>query len=56
MDLSHLRPGKHRVLLVANGGHTYFDLAPEKLTEKSAKPLPVTSTIDFTIEFKRATL
>ena len=37
--------------LIANGAHTYFDLAPEKLTEKSATPLPVTSTIEFTVEY-----
>jgi len=51
LDLSHTRPGKHRVTLIANGAHTYFDLAPEKLAEKSATPLPVTSTIEFTVEY-----
>lgn len=50
LDLSHVRPGRHRVRLIANGAHTYFDLAPEKLAEKSATPLPVTSTIEFTLE------
>ena len=51
LDLSHTRPGKHRVTLIANGAHTYFDLAPEKLAEKSATPLPVTSTIEFSVEY-----
>ncbi len=48
LDLSKLARGKHRVTLIANGAHTHFDLAPEKLTEKSSAPLPVTSTIEFT--------
>ena len=48
LDLSPLQPGKHRVNLVANGAHTYFDLGPENLAEKSDTPLPVTSTIEFT--------
>jgi hypothetical protein len=51
LDLSHSRPGRHRVTLVANGAHTYFDLAPEKLTVKSKAPLAVTSTIEFTLEY-----
>ena len=50
LDLSHVRPGRHRVRLIANGAHTYFDLAPEKPAEKSATPLPVTSTIEFNLE------
>ena len=48
LDLSKLARGKHRVTLIANGAHTHFDLAPEKLTEKSSAQLPVTSTIEFT--------
>jgi hypothetical protein len=48
LDLSPMHSGKHRVNLVANGARTYFDLRPEKLAEKSAAALPVTSTIDFT--------
>ena len=48
LDLSRLHLGKHRVTLVANGAHTFFDLNPEKMTVKSAAPLPVTSTVDFT--------
>ena len=48
LDLSRLHPGKHRVTLQANGVHSVFDLNPEKLTVKSAAPLPVTSTIEFT--------
>jgi hypothetical protein len=47
LDLSRLHPGKHRVTLLANGVHTFFDLNPEKLAVKSASPLPVTSTINF---------
>ncbi len=46
LDLSTTPSGKHHVKLVANGVHTYFDLDPEKLTEKSGTPLPVTSTIE----------
>ncbi|HVA01758.1 MAG TPA: hypothetical protein VMV34_08895 [Terriglobia bacterium] len=34
-------------MLIANGVHTYFDLDPERLTRKSAAPLPVTSAIGF---------
>jgi hypothetical protein len=48
LDLAPIHSGKHHVRLVANGVHTYFDLGPEKFTEKSATPLPVTSTIEFT--------
>lgn len=48
LELSHARPGKHKVTLVANGAHTYFDLSPEKLAKKSSTPLPVTSSIEFT--------
>jgi hypothetical protein len=48
LDLSQLHPGKHRVNLVANGAHTYFNLGAENLAEKSDIPLPVTSTIEFT--------
>ena len=47
LDLSQIHSGKHHVNLVANGAHTYFDLGPEKLAEKSGPPLPVTSTIEF---------
>ena len=47
LDLSQIRPGQHRVSLIANEAHTYFHLSPEKLTEKSATPLPVTSTVVF---------
>jgi hypothetical protein len=48
LDLSKVAPGKHRVTLLANGVHTYFDLAPERLTQKSNAPLPVMSTIELT--------
>jgi len=48
LDLLHARAGKHKVTLVANGVHTYFDLSPEKLAKKSSTPLPVTSAIEFT--------
>ncbi len=47
LDLQGVSSGTHRVTLIANGAHTYFDLNPEKQTEKSAAPLPVTSTIEF---------
>lgn len=47
LDLGGVSPGMHRITLIANGAHTYFDLNPEKLTEKSAGPLPVTSAIEF---------
>ncbi|MFN8007762.1 MAG: hypothetical protein U0V70_12180 [Terriglobia bacterium] len=48
LSLAKISPGKHQVTLVANGAYTYFDLAPEKLTRKSAKQLPVSSTIELT--------
>jgi hypothetical protein len=47
LELARVPAGKHRVTLVANGVHTYFDLAPDKMTEKSQTPMPVSSTIDF---------
>jgi len=47
LDLSQIHAGEHHVNLVANGVHTYFELGPEKLAEKSGTPLPVTSTIEF---------
>jgi hypothetical protein len=46
LDLSMLSPGKHTVQVVAKGVHTYFDLAPERLTIKSQTALPVTSSIE----------
>jgi hypothetical protein len=48
LDLSSLRNGEHAVTLVANGAHTYFDLSPERMTQRSSRPLPVASTIRFT--------
>jgi hypothetical protein len=48
LDLSSVAAGKHRAELVAEGVYTYFDLAPERLTERSATKLPVTSSIEFT--------
>ena len=48
LDLSTTAAGKHRVELVADGAYTYFDLAPEHLTERSEKRLPVTSSIEIT--------
>jgi hypothetical protein len=47
LDLSQIHSGKHHVNLVANDVHTYFDLGPEKLAEKSGTPLPVRSAIEF---------
>jgi hypothetical protein len=46
LDLEKYPAGKHAVLLTANGVHTFFDLAPERLTTKSSTPLPVTSSIE----------
>lgn len=46
LDLSKVSPGKHTVTLIANRVHTYFDLAPERLTVKSPAPLPVSSEIE----------
>ncbi len=48
LDLTKLHPGKHRVTLVAEGAHTYYDLDATKLTSKSPKPLAVKSEIEFT--------
>lgn len=47
LNLLGVHPGRHRVTLVANGAHTYFDLEPGELTRKSARPLPVSSTTEF---------
>jgi hypothetical protein len=48
LDCSKLSPGKHRITLLAGGAKTYYDLDPSKIATKSAKPLPVTSSIEFT--------
>ncbi|PYT29598.1 MAG: hypothetical protein DMG57_11120 [Acidobacteria bacterium] len=48
LHLASIVPGKHRITLVANGAHTYFNLTPELMARKSDKPLPVTSSIEFT--------
>lgn len=48
LDLSEMAEGKHQVTLKANGIHTYFDLDPEKLTDRSKTPLAVVSTVEFT--------
>jgi hypothetical protein len=48
LSLTGIPAGKHRVTLIADGAHTYFDLSPTQLTHRSSKPLPVTSSIDFT--------
>jgi hypothetical protein len=47
LDLSGLPAGKHTAQIIANGVHTYFDLAPERLTSKSVSPLQVESAIEF---------
>jgi hypothetical protein len=47
LDLSKIQPGTHTVTLIGKGVHTCFDLNPERLTQKSATPIPVTSTIEF---------
>jgi len=54
LDLSRVTAGQHRVTLVANGAHTMFDLNPEKMAVKSATPLLVTSSIEFTYAPERA--
>lgn len=48
LNLSHVKAGKHKLTLIANGVHTYFDLSPNRLAKKSSEPLPVTSAIEFT--------
>lgn len=48
LDCSRLKPGKHRVTLLADGARSYYDLNSGTFTSKSAKPLTVTSSIDFT--------
>jgi hypothetical protein len=48
LELAGLKAGKHRVRVVAKGAHTYFDLRPDRVAEKSSQPLPVTSEIEFT--------
>jgi hypothetical protein len=48
LDCSTLSAGKHRITLLAEGAETSFDLDPTELATKSAKPLPVTSSIEFT--------
>ena len=47
LDLTKLRPGPHKLTLIGAGVHTYFDLRADRLTQRSAQPLPVTSTIKF---------
>ena len=47
LDLSGVPPGTHHVRLTAVGAQTYFDLDPRRLATRSAKPLPVTSEIEF---------
>ena len=48
LSLTGIAEGKHRVTVVADEAHTYFSLSPAALASRSSKPLPVTSTIDFT--------
>jgi hypothetical protein len=48
LSLAAIPPGKHRIILIARGVHTYFDLSPAKLTTRSSQPLPVTYEIEFT--------
>lgn len=47
LSLFGVYSGVHRVTLMANGVHTYFDPDPAKLTQRSPEPLPVASTIEF---------
>jgi hypothetical protein len=48
LSLTGIAEGKHRLTVIADGAHTYFDLSPAKLASRSSKPLPVASTIEFT--------
>jgi hypothetical protein len=48
LDCSKLSQGKHRITVVADKAKAYFDLDPSKLTTRSAQPLPVSSSIEFT--------
>jgi hypothetical protein len=47
LDLSHVAPGTHHVLLTAVGVHTRFSLDATRATVESAKSLPVESEISF---------
>ena len=47
LNLAGSLTGRHRVTLIADGAHTYFDLDPRKMAKRSSKPLPVTSAIEF---------
>jgi len=49
LDLSTIAAGRHTAEVVAEGAHTYFDLAPDRLTRKDPKPLPVQSAVEFTL-------
>jgi hypothetical protein len=53
LSLTGVPAGKHRVTVIADGAHTYFDLSPAELTSRSNKPLPVASTIEFTFPADR---
>jgi hypothetical protein len=48
-DFRNVKPGKHTVTVVSNGVHTYFDLSADKLTTRSAKPLPVSSQLSVSV-------
>ncbi len=47
LDLSHLQSGMHRVQLTAVGAQTLFPLDASRRTERSTRPLPVTSEVTF---------
>jgi len=49
LDLSTVAAGRHSAEVVAEWAHTYFDLAPDRLTTKDPKPLPVRSAVEFTV-------
>jgi hypothetical protein len=47
LNLARVRAGVHHVTLIAHGVHMYFSLDSNALAQKSSKPLPVTSTVEF---------
>ena len=46
---SNLSLGQHHATILANGAQSYFNLAPEKVAMRSRTPLPVNSSIDFSV-------
>ena len=44
-ELYDIRPGKHTMMLIADGMHTYFNLYPAKAAVRSQQPIPVDSEV-----------